>query len=70
MCFVCSVFLIMSLVTVANTNLPVTVMCLRPSPITMTVTVAPTSVGLPALSQHDVVLPPQLILRDTKRDVT
>ena len=48
----------------ATTTLAVTVVCSRASPITMTVTVVPTSVGLAASHQHDVVLPPQLILRD------
>ena len=36
----------------------------------MTVTIAPTSIGLAvALSQHDVVLLPPLILRDTMKGV-
>ena len=62
-----------------TTVLPVTVVCSRV--ITMTVTLAPTVVDLSALVQHDVhtmadltvlgqyevVLLPQLILRDTIR---
>ena len=44
---------------------PVTVVCSRASPIIMTVTMAPTSVGLAAFGQYGVLLPPQLIPRDT-----
>ena len=76
-CFSCNVFLGMSLVTAATTIPPVIVVCSRA--ITMTVTLVPTAVGLPAsgqddvhtavdldaLGQFDVILPPQLILRDT-----
>ena len=40
---------------------PVTVFCSRASPITMTVTMAPISVGLAALGKHNMVLTPQLI---------
>ena len=36
--------------------------------ITMTVTMAPTSMGLAALGQHDVVLLPQMVLKNTSRD--
>ena len=61
--FLCSVFLIMSQATVTTTSPPMTVVCCRPSPITMTVTMAPTSVGLAVLGQYNVVLPVQLILR-------
>ena len=52
-------------------NLPqpsVTAVCSKASPITMTITMAPTSVGLAVLDHHDVVLPPQLIPWDTMRD--
>ena len=54
----------MSAVTATTTTSPVTVVCSKAPPISRTVTKAPTSVGLAALCQHDVVLPPQLILRD------
>ena len=42
-------------------------LCSRASSITTSVTMAPTSVGLAASDWHDVVLPPQLIPRDTMR---
>ena len=57
----------MSPFTVTATTLPVRIVCFRVSPFTMTVAVASTSVSLAAATQHDVVLPPQLILRDTVR---
>ena len=67
--FICSVFLIMSHVTVTTTTTttPVTVVCDGASTITMAGKMAPNSVGLTTSSQHDVVLPLQLILRDTIR---
>ena len=54
--------------TAATTSTPpVTVMCSGASSLTMTVTMAPTLLGLPATSGwHDVVLSPPLILRDTR----
>ena len=58
----------MSPVTATTTTPPVTVVCHGASPITLTVTMAPTSVGLAASDQLDMVLPPQLIPRDTMRD--
>ena len=61
------VFLIMFQVTATTITEPVTVVCTRASLITMTVTVVPNSVGLAASGQHNVVLPPQLILRETMR---
>ena len=67
MFFLCNVLLIMSAFTATTTTSPVTVVYSRSSLISMTVTVAPTSVGLVASGQHDVVLPPQLYLRDTVR---
>ena len=55
--FLCHVFLIMS-PGAATTTMPlVTVLCSRASPMTMTVTMASTSVGLAVLGQHDVLLP-------------
>ena len=64
--FLCSVFLIMSEVTVTTTTTtsPVTVVCSGALFITMTVVMAPTSVGQTSLGQYDVVLMPLLILRD------
>ena len=59
----------MSQVTAITTTPPVTVVCFRASPIAITVMMADTAVGLVAVGQHDVVLLPQLILRDTMRDV-
>ena len=66
MFFLCGVFLIMYLVTATTTASPVAVVHFWASPITMTVTMAVTSVDLAALGQCDMVLPPQLILRDTR----
>ena len=60
-----SMFLIISQVTATTTTPPVTVVCSRT--ISMTVTLVPTAVDLTAFGQHDVVLPPQLILRNTVR---
>ena len=54
-------------VTSTTTSQSMTVMCSSATPSTMTVMMTPTSMGLTALGQHDVVLPPQLILRDTMR---
>ena len=53
-------------VTVTTAAPPMTVVCSSPAPITMTVAMAPT-VNLAALYQHDVILLPPLILRDTVR---
>ena len=60
-------FLIMSQDTVSTTTPPVAVVFCGASTITIHVTMAPTCVGLTALGQHSVFLPPQLILRDTMR---
>ena len=60
MFFLCSLFLI-SQFTATITTPPVTVVCSGASPITMAVTMAP-PLGIAASGQHDVVLPPQLIL--------
>ena len=59
----------MSQVTVITTitTSPVTVVWSGSSPITTTVMIAPTSVGLPTSGKHDVVLPLQLILRATMK---
>ena len=67
MYFLCSVFLIVSQVTATTATPPVTVVCSGALPITLTVTIAPISVGLAASGQYDVVLSPKLILRDTMR---
>ena len=48
-------------VTVTNTTTPVTVMCSNASSITKTATIAPTTVSLAGLGQHDVNLTPLLI---------
>ena len=58
--FLCCVFLL-SPFTGTTTTQSVTVVCSRASPNTVTVTMAPTSVGLAASGQHDVVLPSQVI---------
>ena len=50
-----------------STTPPVTVLCSGASPLTMTVVMAPFSVGVTTLSQQDVVMLPQFILRDTFR---
>ena len=65
--FLDSVFLIMLPITATTTIQPLTVVCSRASLITMTVTMAPTSVHLTASDQLDLVLPPQLLHRDTMR---
>ena len=59
----------MSQVTVTNITitLPVTGVCSGASLITMTIVMASTSVGQSTSGQHDVVLLPQLILRDTMK---
>ena len=63
-------FFVISYVTVTNFTLFVTVMCSGVLNTTVIVTMAPTYVGLAAVSgQHDVVLPPPLIWRDTIRSV-
>ena len=46
-------------VTVATTTPPVTVVCCGAMVITMTVMLAPTSVGQTTLGQNDMVLPTQ-----------
>ena len=66
----CSVFLIMSQVTVANTTPSGAVVCSGSSTITMTITMAYISMELAAaLDQHDVVQLPPLTPRDTIRGV-
>ena len=57
----------MSLVMMTTITPPVTVVCSRASPVTMTVTIAPTCMGLAASGQHDVVLLLQVIPKDTLR---
>ena len=60
----------MSKVTVTTTAPLAAVLCSSASTITITFTMAPTSVGLIAvLGQHEVILPPVLILRGTLRSV-
>ena len=61
-------FLNKSTATATTTTSLATVVCSRALPITMTVTMAPISVGLAALGQYDMVLPLHLILRDTVRN--
>ena len=65
--FLCSVFLIISQVTVTTTITTMTVRCFGVSPITMTVMMAltATALDLDASGQHYVVLPPPLNLRYT-----
>ena len=46
---------------------PLTIQCSNTSPITSSVMMAASSVGLATSGLHNVVLPPQLILRDTMR---
>ena len=46
----------MSNITGTMTTSPVTVVCSRASPITMTIAMAPTNVDVAALGQHDVAL--------------
>ena len=55
-----------SMTTTTNTP-PVTVVCPGALLIMITVLLALTSVGQITLGQHDVVLQPQLIQRDTVR---
>ena len=64
--FLCNVFPIMSQVTMttATTILPVTVVYSGVSPITTTDMMTPTSVAPPTWVQHDLVLPPKMILGD------
>ena len=60
----------MSDVTVTTTTPHVTVICSSVLTLATTVAVHRISVGLAVASgQHDVVLPPPLILRDTMRGV-
>ena len=57
-------------VTVTTTTSPVTVSCSSASTTTITVTMAPTFMVLAsALGQHDIVLTPPIIPRDTVRGV-
>ena len=49
----------MSPVAATTSYPPMTVVFSRPSPITIIFTMAPTSVGITVLGQHDVVLPPK-----------
>ena len=65
--FLCSVFFIMSQATVTTTAPPVTVVCSSAPSFTMIATMVQTTLGLAAFGQHDVVLLPLLILRDTMR---
>ena len=59
----------MSQAFATTTTPPVPVMWSGTLPLLMTVTIAPTMMGLPAtLGQHDVVLLPLLMLRDTRDD--
>ena len=59
----------MSQATATTTAPPMNVVCFCTSSLMMTLTIAPTLMGLPATSgQHDVVLLPLLMPRDT-RDV-
>ena len=51
----------------STTTLPMTVVCSGMMLITMQVTMAPTSLGQTTSVQHDVILLPQLILRDIMR---
>ena len=67
--FFCSVFPIVSPATSTSTTPPVTFMCSRTSPTSMSVTIAAISVVLVALGEHEVVLPPHLILRDTVKGI-
>ena len=63
--FLCSIFILSQ--AYATTTPPVTVVCSGASVLLMTITMAPTLMGLPATQgQHDVVLLPLLILRDTR----
>ena len=57
----------MSQVIVITNNPPVVAACFGASSITNTVTMSTTTVGLTVSGQHDVVLLPPLILRDTVR---
>ena len=60
----------MSDVTLTTTTPPVIVLCSDALITNLTVTIAPTSVGLLAtLGQHSAVLLPPLIPRDTMRGV-
>ena len=58
----------MSQVTATTTTPLMTVVCSRAFPISTTVKMALTFVGLEPLGQHDVVLPPQLILTEKMKD--
>ena len=61
--------LIMSQVTVTTTTVtqPVTVVCCGSSLITVTVMLGPTFVSQMTSGNHDMFLPPQLIMRNTVR---
>ena len=62
-----SVFHIMSQATVTTTTPPLTILCSRAMIIAMMIMLALTYVGQTTLRQHNVVLPPWLILRDKRR---
>ena len=58
----------MSQVTVTTTTPPTTVVCSGAATTTKTLTMLPTHEGQEAaLCQHDVVVPPYLMLMDTMR---
>ena len=59
--------LLLLLHTTTTTPPPACDSCLLWCICHLTVMMDPSSVGLPTLDQHDVVLPPQLILRDVMR---
>ena len=68
--FLCSIFFILSQVSVTTTSPSVTVVGISALTTTMTFTMAVISVGLvAALDKHDWVLLPLLILKDTIRSV-
>ena len=67
MFFFYNVLLIMCKFTGNTTTPPVTVVCYRASAITMTVTMASTSVGLATFGWYDVVLPLEMIQWDRMR---
>ena len=65
--FLCSVFQVISEATETTdtSTPPVTVVCCNASSTSANVMMGPTSMGLPTLGQHDLILLPQFILRDT-----
>ena len=67
--FLCSVFIMSqaSATTATTTTPPVTVVCSSTLSVFTTVTMAATLMGQPAtLGQHNVVLPPLLMLMETR----